>query len=72
MELTGEVKILPSSFNLGPRFWHERYMDSLALSRHYGKYDLFITITCRSEEHTSELQSRRNLVCRLLLEKKKK
>src|SRR5690349_24043459 len=26
----------------------------------------------RSEEHTSELQSRRELVCRLLLEKKKK
>src|SRR6267378_8553822 len=28
--------------------------------------------TLRSEEHTSELQSRRDLVCRLLLEKKKK
>src|SRR6266496_4528550 len=27
-------------------------------------------ITVRSEEHTSELQSRRDLVCRLLLEKK--
>src|SRR5438105_10304706 len=27
---------------------------------------------CRSEEHTSELQSRVDLVCRLLLEKKKK
>src|SRR5690606_41739360 len=27
--------------------------------------------TMRSEEHTSELQSRENLVCRLLLEKKK-
>src|SRR5260370_10341729 len=26
---------------------------------------------CRSEEHTSELQSHLNLVCRLLLEKKK-
>src|SRR3989442_7674217 len=26
---------------------------------------------CRSEEHTSELQSRPHLVCRLLLEKKK-
>src|SRR5215475_7133983 len=26
---------------------------------------------CRSEEHTSELQSRENLVCRLVLEKKK-
>src|SRR2546422_2811433 len=32
------------------------------------------TTTCatRSEEHTSELQSRLHLVCRLLLEKKKK
>src|SRR5690606_40141163 len=30
-----------------------------------------IPILCRSEEHTSELQSRENLVCRLLLEKKK-
>src|SRR5690349_19859614 len=30
------------------------------------------THTLRSEEHTSELQSRRDLVCRLLLEKKKK
>src|SRR5690349_23063874 len=29
-------------------------------------------LTARSEEHTSELQSRRDLVCRLLLEKKKK
>src|SRR5690606_40069713 len=28
--------------------------------------------SCRSEEHTSELQSRENLVCRLLLEKKNK
>src|SRR5690349_23633823 len=30
------------------------------------------TVNVRSEEHTSELQSRRDLVCRLLLEKKKK
>src|SRR6266508_5600109 len=30
------------------------------------------TIDPRSEEHTSELQSRGHLVCRLLLEKKKK
>src|SRR5438874_3509407 len=29
-------------------------------------------LLARSEEHTSELQSRRDLVCRLLLEKKKK
>src|SRR5690606_41201531 len=31
-----------------------------------------ILAATRSEEHTSELQSRENLVCRLLLEKKKK
>src|SRR2546430_3483037 len=30
------------------------------------------TLGTRSEEHTSELQSQSNLVCRLLLEKKKK
>src|SRR5690349_21924847 len=30
-----------------------------------------VTSPARSEEHTSELQSRRDLVCRLLLEKKK-
>src|SRR5690606_40725567 len=30
------------------------------------------TSACRSEEHTSELQSRENIVCRLLLEKKKR
>src|SRR6266436_9706505 len=32
----------------------------------------FMTSGARSEEHTSELQSRLHLVCRLLLEKKKK
>src|SRR5690554_7679267 len=34
--------------------------------------DLFFDHLLRSEEHTSELQSRPHLVCRLLLEKKKK
>src|SRR5690606_41462617 len=36
--------------------------------RHANMADLSVR---RSEEHTSELQSRENLVCRLLLEKKK-
>src|SRR5438093_6247866 len=31
-----------------------------------------LKLICRSEEHTSELQTLTNLVCRLLLEKKKK
>src|SRR5690606_41316939 len=33
--------------------------------------DHALGVVVRSEEHTSELQSRENLVCRLLLEKKK-
>src|SRR3712207_8256701 len=34
--------------------------------------DMTTAVRFRSEEHTSELQSRQYLVCRLLLEKKKK
>src|SRR5690606_40216184 len=52
----------------------EREVDALDFSTYgegYGKNGLKVTYT-RSEEHTSELQSRENLVCRLLLEKKKK
>src|SRR5437016_10544724 len=37
-----------------------------------GRHHDFDAIHKRSEEHTSELQSLTNLVCRLLLEKKKK
>src|SRR2546430_13615781 len=33
---------------------------------------VYLVYVLRSEEHTSELQSQSNLVCRLLLEKKKK
>src|SRR5699024_475039 len=36
------------------------------------EFDAQIDTMLRSEEHTSELQSRFDLVCRLLLEKKKK
>src|SRR5207253_9075394 len=39
--------------------------------RHHLPDDVSMTDKTRSEEHTSELQSRGHLVCRLLLEKKK-
>src|SRR5215469_18063422 len=42
------------------------------LPRSYRDHFAFASQFQRSEEHTSELQSRRDLVCRLLLEKKKK
>src|SRR2546427_7957265 len=37
----------------------------------HGHFALYAQEKIRSEEHTSELQSQSNLVCRLLLEKKK-
>src|SRR5258707_10679753 len=45
---------------------------SLFLGRVIALEETFLTEKDRSEEHTSELQSRQYLVCRLLLEKKKK
>src|SRR3712207_7549786 len=38
--------------------------------QHHGRRHVFARRPPRSEEHTSELQSRQYLVCRLLLEKK--
>src|SRR5688572_32602730 len=55
--------------------WLDRRLDHRAIGvvyrperERWGNY----VPTVRSEEHTSELQSQSNLVCRLLLEKKKK
>src|SRR5688572_31406621 len=43
-----------------------------AIARQQRGMDVDRAVAWRSEEHTSELQSQSNLVCRLLLEKKKK
>src|SRR2546430_12748734 len=47
-------------------------VDSVLDACRTSSMELFEAATARSEEHTSELQSQSNLVCRLLLEKKKK
>src|SRR3712207_8687396 len=58
--------------------WHLHFEWSLNEQYNYGWAVPFLAgLMCylrwhRSEEHTSELQSRQYLVCRLLLEKKKK
>src|SRR5699024_12635315 len=44
----------------------------LALEKKLKDVELEVSFLGRSEEHTSELQSRFDLVCRLLLEKKNK
>src|SRR2546430_10913799 len=57
-----------------PIWW--TFPTPLPTRTHSGVYLLFLLgwflTAIRSEEHTSELQSQSNLVCRLLLEKKKK
>src|SRR5438874_6019163 len=52
-------------------FRSRRLMPSRLRCRCTPRNDNSIALSLRSEEHTSELQSRRDLVCRLLLEKKK-
>src|SRR5688572_32338664 len=56
------------------RIWYPLAVSSSA--KDFSMPPLSITMSssraARSEEHTSELQSQSNLVCRLLLEKKKK
>src|SRR3712207_7349319 len=52
--------------------WRRRCSSSGASWRTRGAGTPRATSSPRSEEHTSELQSRQYLVCRLLLEKKKK
>src|SRR5690554_7767864 len=49
----------------------EPQVDAVVLNAN-GDLSRFDDLGLRSEEHTSELQSRPHLVCRLLLEKKKK
>jgi ATP-dependent DNA helicase PIF1 len=42
----GNMSILPSSFKGGPREMWQLYQDAMAIVRHCGKPDLFITMTC--------------------------
>src|SRR3712207_8068076 len=55
--------------------WHRTGLESLVKQLCYPLWDAHLSVghavRTRSEEHTSELQSRQYLVCRLLLEQKK-
>ena len=56
-------------------FRRHKHLSEVKKSDIINSIKIIVDITCRlirSEEHTSELQSRQYLVCRLLLEKKKK
>src|SRR5690554_7214739 len=64
--LAGRFELLLESLN-GKSAWWEKILESFSF--YEGTHHVWLD---RSEEHTSELQSRPHLVCRLLLEKKKK
>src|SRR5690606_23281255 len=53
-------------------YWHQRWLATFGSHGSSANNHVIAEAAGRSEEHTSELQSRENLVCRLLLEKKKK
>src|SRR2546430_2950038 len=61
--------ILPLLSRLADKRWFV-VRNALYTLRKIGHASAFPAIVARSEEHTSELQSQSNLVCRLLLEKK--
>src|SRR5947209_17345292 len=64
----GVLRVVRVDFHLAV----ERPADQLQLAVQLGRQgDALVELHHRSEEHTSELQSRQYLVCRLLLEKKK-
>src|SRR5690349_22194012 len=61
-------RVLQTSRNVDPTEVLKRQL-SVEMFQHL--CGIHVPRSLRSEEHTSELQSRRDLVCRLLLEKKK-
>src|SRR5699024_12215948 len=70
LSLHDALPILASNYNLiMPSFTCIRFILGISFVVGMHKKRLARSI-CRSEEHTSELQSRFDLVCRLLLEKK--
>src|SRR2546430_7537689 len=66
------MKAQPRVFFAGQMCGVEGYVESIATGLMAGMHVAAMVSGARSEEHTSELQSQSNLVCRLLLEKKKK
>src|SRR2546427_9573956 len=70
-ECAGRLRLRPGRCAFGRPRAHGRRREPLRCELRLG-LPLHPHAAARSEEHTSELQSQSNLVCRLLLEKKKK
>src|SRR2546430_9925444 len=79
MDCSGEIQLLSLERPSCPPVQEKTFLASCTNSGLFGQAQTVVcAVSCRrklvpgrSEEHTSELQSQSNLVCRLLLEKKK-
>lgn len=74
MNEQGEQFLLPATFTGGPRYMKNMYLDAMAICRHFGFLDLFITFTCNLKwpELTRFLQKRglnsddrSDIICRI-------
>ncbi|XP_056854516.1 uncharacterized protein LOC130503965 [Raphanus sativus] len=70
----GSSFVLPASFTGGPRYMKNNYLDAMAICKHFGFPDLFITFTCNPKwpEITRYLKSRNlkaedraDIICRM-------
>src|SRR2546422_5937306 len=68
----GEIPYFPSPISASPLSFRRMRLNLGGLVDAVTGRGSYLAPPGRSEEHTSELQSRLHLVCRLLLEKKKK
>ncbi|XP_033142595.1 uncharacterized protein LOC117132485 [Brassica rapa] len=74
MSQQGNRFILPASFTGGPRYMKNNYLDAMAICRHFGFPDLFITFTCNPKwpeitrylsERKLKSEDRPEIACRI-------
>lgn len=74
MHEQGNRFILPASFTGGPRYMKNLYLDAMAICKHFGFTDLFITFTCNPkwpeitrylEERKLKAEDRPEILCRV-------
>lgn len=70
----GKKVVLPASFTGGPRYMTENYLDAMAICKHFGFPDLFITFTCNPKwpeitrfckERNLKSDDRPDIICRI-------